>query len=70
MHCPEIKEAHNSMHNDIASALIQSVTLALRGSKTGHTVQVVTPHTALRIDQLWPDCPEAIADFVPDGIII
>eukprot|EP00961_Rhodomonas_salina_P012533 168636-Rhodomonas_salina.2 len=73
MHCPEIKEAHNCMHDDIASTLIQSITVtsALSGTKTGHMVQVVTPHTASRIDQLWPvDCPESIADIVPDCIII
>eukprot|EP00961_Rhodomonas_salina_P163314 2199588-Rhodomonas_salina.1 len=31
------------------------------------TVEV---HVAKRVDEVWPDCPAEIADFVPDGIII
>eukprot|EP00961_Rhodomonas_salina_P209558 2829273-Rhodomonas_salina.1 len=27
-------------------------------------------HIAKRVDEVWPECPADIADFVPDGIII
>eukprot|EP00961_Rhodomonas_salina_P012245 164830-Rhodomonas_salina.1 len=27
-------------------------------------------HIAKRVDEIWPDCPPDITDFVPDSIII
>eukprot|EP00961_Rhodomonas_salina_P240495 3249322-Rhodomonas_salina.1 len=66
-------DAGSLMHDQIASALIASITAALRGRrKPGHDVQLetVTTHIARRIDYIWPDCPLDIAAFVPDSIII
>ena len=70
MHCSETREAQNLMHDQIANTLITSISKALKGKRTGHDVQKVTTHFGKRIDAIWPDCPENIAAFVPDGIII
>eukprot|EP00961_Rhodomonas_salina_P096149 1292777-Rhodomonas_salina.1 len=68
MSCPELHGAQQTMHDDIASALVKSTADVL--AHQGHIPPRVEHHLALRVDSLWPDCPTELGDFVPDGIII
>eukprot|EP00961_Rhodomonas_salina_P149840 2017200-Rhodomonas_salina.1 len=70
MHCLEVREAQNLMHNQIAGPLIKGIAAALRGRQKGHDAPTVTTHIGPCINSLWPDCPPDIKSFVPDGIII
>eukprot|EP00961_Rhodomonas_salina_P198918 2683053-Rhodomonas_salina.2 len=65
---PELHGAQQTMHNDIASALVKSTADVL--AYQGHIPPRVEHHLARRVDSLWPDCPTELGDFVPDGIII
>eukprot|EP00961_Rhodomonas_salina_P110958 1492974-Rhodomonas_salina.1 len=68
MQCPELHGAGHTMHDTIAKALIERIadTLRLQGSLP----LLVETHIGERVDAIWPDCPVALGDFVPDGIII
>eukprot|EP00961_Rhodomonas_salina_P270461 3654124-Rhodomonas_salina.1 len=68
MSCPELHGAQQTMHDDIASALVKSTVNVL--AHQGHIPPRVEHHLARRVDFLWPDCPTELRDFVPDGIIL
>eukprot|EP00961_Rhodomonas_salina_P221378 2993163-Rhodomonas_salina.1 len=68
MSCPELHGAQQTMHDDIASALVTSTADVL--SRQGHVPPRVEKHLALQVDFLWQDCPSDLWDFVLDGVII
>eukprot|EP00961_Rhodomonas_salina_P092847 1249879-Rhodomonas_salina.1 len=68
MSCPELHGAQQTMHDSIALALIDFTAETLQNQ--GQLPPQLVKHVAERVDVLWPDCPEDLRDFVPDGIII
>eukprot|EP00961_Rhodomonas_salina_P014076 188704-Rhodomonas_salina.1 len=68
MQCPHLHGAQHTMHDAIALVLIQHLSDTMEGQ--GPLPPTVEVHVAKRVDEVWPDCPAEIADFVPDGIII
>eukprot|EP00961_Rhodomonas_salina_P138253 1859820-Rhodomonas_salina.1 len=56
------------MHDSIARVLVQHISDTLEGQ--GSLPPAMEVHTAKLVDEIWPECPPDIADFVPDGIII
>eukprot|EP00961_Rhodomonas_salina_P202292 2728264-Rhodomonas_salina.1 len=56
------------MHDAIAQVLIRHLGDTVEGQ--GPLPPSMEVHVAKRVDEIWPDCPAMIADFVPDGIII
>eukprot|EP00961_Rhodomonas_salina_P254413 3437741-Rhodomonas_salina.2 len=68
MLCFELHGAQQKMHDEIASALVLGTADVL--SRQGQVQPRVEKHLAPRVDSLWPDCPPALRDFVPDCIIL
>eukprot|EP00961_Rhodomonas_salina_P102107 1373331-Rhodomonas_salina.1 len=68
MKCPHLHWAQHLMHDSIARILTQHISDTLEGQgKLPPTMEV---HIAMQVDEIWPDCPPDITDFVPDCIII
>lgn len=68
MQCPHLHGAQHLMHDSIARVLIQHISDTMEGQ--GSLPPMMEMHIAKRVDEVWPDCPVSITDFVPDGIII
>eukprot|EP00961_Rhodomonas_salina_P197014 2658933-Rhodomonas_salina.1 len=56
------------MHDSVARVLVRHISDTLEGQ--GNLPPAMEVHIAKRADEIWPECPPDIADFVPDGIII
>eukprot|EP00961_Rhodomonas_salina_P123991 1670994-Rhodomonas_salina.1 len=65
MQCPHLHCAQHTMHDAIARVLIQHLGETLEHQ--GPLPPSMEIHVAKRVDEIWPDCPADIADFVPDG---
>eukprot|EP00961_Rhodomonas_salina_P192833 2602081-Rhodomonas_salina.2 len=52
----------------LLSVLIQHLSDTLEGQ--GSLPPGMEVHIAKRADEIWPDCPAELADFVPDGVIV
>eukprot|EP00961_Rhodomonas_salina_P263467 3560636-Rhodomonas_salina.1 len=68
MKCSHLHGAQHTMHDSIARALIQHLSNTLEGQ--GSLPPAMEVHIAKRVDEIWPDCPAELADFVPDGVIV
>eukprot|EP00961_Rhodomonas_salina_P122642 1652025-Rhodomonas_salina.1 len=44
MHCSEVREAQNLMHDQIVGPLIKGIAAALQGRRKGHDTPTVTTH--------------------------